>query len=327
MRVTMTEFLCNPLPYRNFLSLFGYLVLDKVFFDDELAELDAEFIDVYESFFKQNYEQITATDEYRSVHKFSAKHVRIFHDKALFRAAKHLAGPTSAYSANGFDLFVRASMWHRDIYTKLPFIKFLTYLQDSAESGEGDFLIFPGSHLAGDMFADGLAELTNWPKGSGFRRDVHMPVESDTILQEGLPYTTVPVKKGSVVVFDPRAIHGISPGASAGTNVGLHRKLIASIFHTNPADVREEFYASRGYDPKNCLAEDTFVQELGRMPYPPFFFDQASFPELEPHLRMYRELPVAVNEAYKGEGTHANAQNFDAFLRQNFRGSVNPYFD
>ncbi len=276
----------------NFFKTFGYLRFRGFFSAEQIKMLQDEW-------------QYNDTPVVYSYIEKNPKFLGLYEETLLHKIIDELAGPNAAYAGSDGSQFTGGSDWHRDWYLKLPSIKVACYLQ-SSQGGTGDFRCVPGSHIAGDRYADAVGKGCAWPdQGAGLSG-----------VFSGVPYITIPITEGDLLIFDNRLVHSVS-----GDSEDYKRRLITMIFLANPKDFTDaafkDFHRHEVVSEIFHLKEMELAQLDGDMEglYPEWMFNEAKYPNLQPHLQMLKNLRVM--EKSKSNALDVLRENLK-FFKQNY---------
>jgi hypothetical protein len=237
---------------RNYLYTFGYLVLSDFFSRDEIDSQNKIWDDRFHDLTALNVDN---TPTYLSVanyiEKSGAPLLTSDGGERFVSLVKKIIGPTAIYCGSTASEMSVPTPWHRDIFLKTPIFKFGTYINNvdggGVSNAGGDLSVVPGSHHAGDVYADGLSSAVHWPERFGIcRTPIQFPMmqasDGSTTLDDypkvdpitsPFPYQQLKVSPYDLVIFDQRIVHG-----STFYQHGKARRMVVAVFATDPHQIQ-----------------------------------------------------------------------------------------
>lgn len=258
----------DPTCLRNYLHAFGYLVVDDFFSLERIKTFNEVWDNSFEQLAKENKSN---TPTYLGVSSYcEISNTPWFEEdsgRSIISMVDLLVGEDAQYANSSANEMSVPTPWHRDIYLKTPIFKLACYINSTSadeSNGGGELCIIPGSHLAGDLYADAIGSCCFWPESGGMHPESKFPrlkasdgtttldnYPTDSAGINLFPYIKIKAKSTDLIIFDQRLVHG-----STIYRTGKKRRMMVSTFATNPKSVNlNSRYVHFGYKTEDALLE------------------------------------------------------------------------
>jgi hypothetical protein len=208
---------------------FGFLVLRKLFSDDEVISIQNEFDEVWTQSPDCQPWSGEKTESCQPFCEISPVLANLAGDDRIFGTIEQLLGPNFIWGASSGTRYVGDSGWHADDYDGLlntyPAIKAVMYME-AVEQDTGCLRIITGSHHR--SFNRALLPLDNHSMEQRLDTDL-MPFGVPGSDTPGYPMETRP---GDFLFFDTRAYHAAFGGSPGRSNIQM-------VYFPEPADDNE----------------------------------------------------------------------------------------
>lgn len=235
---------------RNYLEVFGFVVIRNLIPNDEIGSLKAEYqkqmeirageLNIFKMFFHRLFSKVKLYGFRSIINKIkrapgiifvgnflcsSKLFTNFFFSKEQTQIYQYFAGKNWIYYGSDGQKYVKSGYsWHRDWFAKPPIYKMFFKMSDFPQL-DGYFRLIPGTQFPSDIHTKNLSKSMMWPLPpqdfpDGLSEKYFLPRVKNTRNYFdkfnkkliNVPHVCVKLKKGDALIFNTSLPHTLSQG-------------------------------------------------------------------------------------------------------------------